>query len=147
MTTALQPKPTDHPPQLPAQRRGPPPTEDLLAVTAHSVPPGAVALAVRGEIDMHTSPLLRDQLFAHLCRPATLVVIDLSEVEFFGAAGLTVLIAVSEAARTAGIGLCLVVRGRVVPRVLAATGLTGAFDLHPDAAHALLHAVRAPART
>lgn len=113
------------------------------APTVHSAQetadqPDAVVIAVRGEVDSCTSPLLRDRLLEHV-RPACLqLVVDLTEVSFFGAAGLTVLVTVREAAEAAGVRLCLVAGTRVVLRPLMITGLDEALDICPDIAHARL---------
>ncbi len=54
---------------------------------------GAVVLSVCGEVDIGTAPALDDALTAALrCTPAVLVV-DLSGVDFLGAAGIAVLVA------------------------------------------------------
>ena len=100
--------------------------------------PDVVVLAVRGEVDSRTSPLLRDRLLQHLRPACPHLVVDLTEVSFFGAAGLTVLVTVRKAAEAAGVRLCLVAGTRVVLRPLAITGLDELFDVHPDLARALL---------
>jgi anti-anti-sigma factor len=93
---------------------------------------------VFGEVDSSTSPLLRDRLLEHLRPACARLVVDLTEVTFFGAAGLGVLVAARAAAETAGIRTCLVARTRVVLRPLTITGLDSVFDVCPDVAHARL---------
>lgn len=136
MTAVLPPASTDHPPAtVLAGRR---PGKELLTVTARPVPPGAVVIAVRGEVDLCTSPLLQDSLVAHLRPPSSALVIDLSDVGFFGAAGLTVLTNARDAAMAAGIKLCVVAHSRPVLRPLTITGLDRVFDIHPDLTQAML---------
>lgn len=138
----LPPASTDRPPAAvppaAAVLTGRRPGRELLTVTAHPVPPDAVMIAVRGEVDLCTSPTLRDALLAHLRHPASALVIDLTDVGFLGAAGLTVLINARDAAMVAGIRLCVVADSRTVLRPLTITGLDRLFDIHPDLPQALL---------
>lgn len=137
MTPLFQGVSTDRPARAPVVRPGIQPRAEVLTVTVCPAPPGAVVLAVRGEVDMSTSPLLRDRLHEHI-RPTCLhLAVDLTEVSFFGAAGLTVLVTVREAAEAAGIRLCLVADTRAVLRPLTITGLADVFDVCPDIAHAM----------
>jgi len=112
------------------------PGAEVPTVVVCPAPPCAVVLAVCGEVDSCTSQLLRDRLLEHLRPTCRQLVVDLTEVSFFGAAGLTVLLAVREAAETAGIRMCLVARTHVVLRPLAITGLDDVFDVCADIAHA-----------
>jgi anti-anti-sigma factor len=138
MTPLLQRVPTDRPAHAAATRPDFQSAVDVLTVTACPAPPDAVVLAVCGEVDSSTSPLLRDRLLEQLRPTSRQLVVDLTEVSFFGAAGITVLVAARDAADTAGIGMCLVARTRVVLRPLTITGLDSVFDVCPDIAHARL---------
>ncbi|MGW6929713.1 STAS domain-containing protein [Lentzea sp. NPDC054927] len=104
-----------------------------------AAPPGVVVLAVRGEVDSCTSPLLRDRLLEHLRPTCRQLVVDLTEVSFFAAAGLTVLVTVGEAATAAGVRLFLVADTPVVLRPLMITGLDDVFDVHPNLEHVQRH--------
>jgi anti-anti-sigma factor len=84
-----------------------------------------------------TSTLLKDRLLAHLHDTVPRMIVDLNEVGFFGAAGLTVLATVNEAAAAAGVKLCVVARTRVVLLPLTITGLDSMFQISPDLTHAL----------
>ncbi len=108
------------------------PDTPLLTVAARPVPPDAIVLAVRGEVDISTTSLLQNALLAHLRDAVPQVVVDLTAVDFLGAAGLAVLVNVREAAVTAGSSLCLIARTRVVLRPLTITGLDGVFDIYPE---------------
>ncbi|WIV57841.1 STAS domain-containing protein [Amycolatopsis nalaikhensis] len=119
---------------LPGLQPGPEP----LTVTAQPVPPGTVVLAVRGEVDLCTSPLLQDALLTHLRHASAPLVIDLTDVGFFAAAGLTVLVTARQAAVTAGVRLCVVANSRPVLLPLTITGMDRVLDIHPDLAHARL---------
>ncbi|MCP2243550.1 anti-anti-sigma factor [Lentzea aerocolonigenes] len=113
------------------------------APTGHSAQeaadrPDVVVIAVRGEVDSCTSPLLRDRLLEHVRPACSQLVVDLTGVSFFGAAGLTVLVTVREAADAAGVRLCLVADTRVVLRPIMITGLDEVIDIWPDVDHAQL---------
>jgi anti-sigma B factor antagonist len=110
---------------------------ELLTVTAKPAPPDAIVLSARGDVDLLTSSLLKDRLLAHLSDTVPRMIVDLNEVGFFGAAGLTVLATVNEAAVAAGVKLCVVARTRVVLLPLTITGLDSMFQISPDLTHAL----------
>lgn len=114
------------------------PGMELLTVTAHPDVHGVVMIAVRGEVDLSTSTLLQDALLAHLRHASSPLVLDLTDVGFFGASGLSVLVTAREAAVAAGIRLCVVANSRAVLRPLTVTGLDRLFDIHPDLTQALL---------
>jgi len=96
--------------------------QDLLRVTAH--PSGAaVVLAVAGEVDLLSAPVLADGVTTALADAPELLVIDLSEVSFLASIGITVLL---EARREAGTGTRIRVvapESGVVSRTLQLTGL------------------------
>jgi anti-sigma B factor antagonist len=116
------------------------PARQLLTITTHPAPPAATVLTVRGEVDAHTSTQLRDRLLPHLQDTVPQVIIDLTDVGFFTAAGLTVLVNARQAAVATGITLCLVASTRPVLLPLRITGLDGMFDISPDITHALVRA-------
>ncbi|SFQ95968.1 anti-anti-sigma factor [Lentzea waywayandensis] len=122
---------------------GPPPRAavvqpDVEVATTCAALPGVVVLAVRGEVDSCTSPLLRDRLLDHVRPTCRQLVVDLTAVTFLAAAGLTVLVAVREAATAAGVRLFLVADTPAVLRPLMITGLDGVFDVCPDIEHVRL---------
>lgn len=112
----------------------------FLTVTAHPAPPAATVLTVRGEVDVFTSPLMWDLLLPHVGGTVAHVIVDLTQVGFFAAAGLTVLVNAGETAAAAGIALRLVASTRPVLLPLRITGLDGMFDISPDITNALLRA-------
>ncbi|MFI6096517.1 STAS domain-containing protein [Lentzea sp. NPDC051213] len=131
MTAVLQPSPATLVPLLPAEA-------ERLTVTARRDVPGVVVLAVCGEVDPCTSSQLQDRLLAHLRSTGPPLIIDLTGVSFLGAAGLTVLVTVRDAAAAARVRLCVVANTRSVLRPLRITGLNDEFDLHLDLTGALL---------
>lgn len=120
------------------------PTGQLLTITTYSAAPAAIVLRVRGEVDAHTSTQLRDRLLPHLNDTVPQVIVDLTDVGFFAAAGLTVLVNARDAAAVAGITLRLVACTRPVLLPLEITGLDGMFDISPDLTHVMLRAGRGP---
>ncbi len=96
--------------------------QDLLRVTAHHTG-GTVVLAVAGEVDLLSAPVLGDAVTTALADAPELLVIDLTEVSFLASIGITVLL---EARRTAGSGTRIRVvapETGVVHRTLRLTGL------------------------
>ncbi|MGW3962470.1 STAS domain-containing protein [Amycolatopsis sp. NPDC005003] len=96
--------------------------QDLLRVTAHHSG-GAVVLAVAGEVDLLSAPVLGDGISTALADAPELLVIDLSEVSFLASIGITALL---EARREAGTGTRVRVvapEAGVVGRTLRLTGL------------------------
>lgn len=109
-----------------------------IELTVSGPRPGVCLVAVAGELDMATVPLLRGALRDRTAgRPAVLVV-DLGAVTFLGAAGITLL--VEAAHHEHGIhGRLHVVAppGGVVRRALRLTGADTALRVHPDVDAAL----------
>ncbi|MFD2416781.1 STAS domain-containing protein [Amycolatopsis pigmentata] len=98
---------------------------------------GTVVVGVQGEVDALTAPRLAVTLTEQLAT-ATLLVVDLSQVDFFGAAGLGVL--VSAAARAAERAVTLrLVAGTRVRRVLSLVGLEEKLTVCATVAAALAH--------
>lgn len=111
-------------------------SSELLTTIVSTTPSAAVVVAVSGEVDMTNCAALRDEITAQL-RFTRHLVVDLAAVTFLCAAGLTVLVVVSEAARRAGTKLCVVARTRQVRLPLMVTGLSGVLDLHLEVGEAL----------
>lgn len=138
MTATIRIHPVDRRHQAATLVPDPRPSADLT-VTAHPESSGVVVIRVLGEVDLATSPLLLTGLLARLQGPTRQMVVDLTAVGFFGAAGLTVLATVRRAALAVGTGLCLVARTRPVLLPLTITGMDTLYDIYPDLLHALLH--------
>jgi anti-sigma B factor antagonist len=86
--------------------------------------PGVRVVEVAGSVDLRTAPELADQLFVALAEGTPLiVVVDLRQVDFFGAAGLSVLVAVDQRARAQQVALRVVAGTHAVCRALRVTGL------------------------
>ncbi|GGO71837.1 STAS domain-containing protein [Nonomuraea cavernae] len=82
-----------------------------------------------GDIDIFTTARLRKRLITALDHSTDLLVLDLSQVTFFGAGGLGVLVGVQGRARTRGITLSLTGVPPRVARLLRITGLDRRFPV------------------
>jgi len=102
---------------------------------AESVGAASAVVAVRGELDMHTSEELAELLDGLHERGITdRLVIDLSECTFMDSIGLSVIIRAQHMARSP---LNVVVNNDALRRVLSVTGLDSIFTLHETEAGAL----------
>jgi len=110
--------------------------QDLLRVTVHH-PGDAVLLAVSGEVDLLSAPVLAGEITAALAETPALLVIDLSEVSFLASIGMTVLLkARREAGATTEIRV-VAAEHSVVERTLRLTGLHEALAVVATRADAL----------
>lgn len=105
--------------------------DQLITVAARRAG-SATVLTVQGEVDMLTTPKLRESVAGQLSESADLFVLDLSGLTFLGSSGLAVLVETLEETRKRDLPLRLVCNTREVTRPLAATGLTDLFDIYPD---------------
>ncbi|MET8246118.1 STAS domain-containing protein [Streptomyces sp. NPDC005202] len=100
-------------------------------------------LRVSGELDLVTSPVLRQQVHEAVAQGRHHLVLDLSEVFFCDSSGVGVLIAARRLIRSCQghLRLILPARGAVdgshVNRVLGALGVRRLFDVYPDLAAAV----------
>ncbi len=100
-----------------------------LDVTVRKVDSTAV-VAVAGEIDVYTSPLLQERLVEVLRDGFPSIVLDLSAVTFLDSTGLGVLITGLKRCRSAEGDLVLVTAQPNVLKVLEITGLNDVFQVH-----------------
>ena len=91
--------------------------------------PGEVVAAVQGELDAAGNPLLQRTLLQALRRAERLLTVDLSAVTFFGSAGVTALVWVSQHPEAAGKHVRVVATSRVVTGPLELTGLLQRLDV------------------
>jgi anti-sigma B factor antagonist len=92
---------------------------------------GRQVVAVKGEIDVATSPALRDDLYAIIDGGAREVVVDLSELGFIDSSGLGVLVAALKHMRERDGQLVLAGLQQPALRVFEITDLTTLFTLEP----------------
>lgn len=95
-------------------------------------------LQVSGELDLVTSPVLRQRVHDAVAKGRHRLVLDLSEVFFCDSSGVGVLIASRRLIRSCQGRLRLILPaqgaedGSHVNRVLGALGVRRLFDVHPD---------------
>jgi anti-sigma B factor antagonist len=113
--------------------------DDQITLAAHNPSPGQTVIRVGGEVDMLTSPQLRNAVLERFESGSgdELIVLELDNVTFLGTSGLAVLIEVREAAHTAGVELRLACTARRVLRPLTIAGLIPLFDIHDTIEEAL----------
>jgi anti-sigma B factor antagonist len=80
-------------------------------------------IGVSGELDLASSPTLEQRLDEVFASDASLVILDLRELDFMDSTGLSVLIKAHQAAEEAGRRLCLVKGPPQVQRLLSLTGV------------------------
>ena len=99
----------------------------------------AVVVRAAGEVDQYTVPALRTELDIALAvaNPPFPVVVDLTQVDFCGAAGLSELVTQTERTGAVGIPLRIVGSHQAIVRPIAVTGLDEVLRLYPDLAGAL----------
>jgi anti-anti-sigma factor len=103
-------------------------TERLFKVTSERRD-GGVVVAASGEIDLSTSPQLREALRDPDARAPT-VVLDLREVTFMDSSGLGVIVGQNRRAREEGFGFAVAVaEADGVRRVLELSGLDAVLRL------------------
>lgn len=108
-----------------------------LSVTVGDPGPDVRVLRVAGEIDMVTSPALRQAIDGVLDARSAVLVVDLDAVTFLGAHGLAALVNARSRCEDLGGRLRLVATTSPVRRILEVTGLTAVLDCHRTLAEAV----------
>lgn len=95
---------------------------------------GWTVLQVEGDMDLVSSPAVRERVHAAVAAGRRRIVIDLAEVQFCDSSGIGVLIASRRLMRSCHGGLRLVMpsEGMHVNRVFAALGVRTLFDMYRD---------------
>jgi anti-sigma B factor antagonist len=99
--------------------------------------PGCSIVAVSGDVDISTSPDLREALAGVLAAGSRCVVVDLSAVRFIDSTGLGVLVGLYTAVRNAGGRLAVVNDHAAVLKVFSITALDDVLGIHPTLAGAV----------
>ena len=101
-----------------------------LTMKSRTPDPTTCILDIEGEVDVYTSPQLKQDL-VHLAESGVKrVVINLSKVEYLDSTGLGVLIGGLKRLREAGGNLALVGPGMRIQRIFEITGLNKIFDIY-----------------
>lgn len=90
---------------------------------------GQVVARVRGELEATGIPLLQQSLLRALRQADRLLSLDLSGVTFFGSAGVTALVWLSQHPESAGKHVRVIATGRIVTGPLELTGLLERLDV------------------
>jgi anti-sigma B factor antagonist len=107
----------------------------------------AVIVLLGGEVDLRTAHRFAEAVSSAFARGSGTVVLDISRVEFFAAAGIHVLDQARELAQATGSALRVVVDDqRLLLRMLRVAGLRGSLSLFHEL-DAALHAVQSAGRT
>ena len=91
--------------------------------------PGELIASVRGELDAAGNPQLQRTLLHALRQAGALLTVDLSALTFFGSAGVTALVWLSQHDEAAGKHVRVVATSRVVTGPLELTGLLQRLDV------------------
>jgi anti-sigma B factor antagonist len=91
---------------------------------------GGLVVDVGGEIDVYTSPKLREGLVSLVTDGAHRIVVDLEDVEFIDSTGLGVLVGVLKRIRARDGSMSLVCSQDGLLRVFRITGLEKVFTIH-----------------
>ena len=112
---------------------------DAVASGPHAV------VVVRGEIDAHTAPQLRERLLELVTDGIDRLVVDLRDVDFIESVGLGTLIAARKRLRPFDKSLCLVLAPEqtVLRRTFEITGLDRVFPIHATVEAAVEDCLRA----
>jgi anti-sigma B factor antagonist len=107
--------------------------EDLAVALTVSTrnDPGCAIVAASGDVDISTSPDLREALANVLAAGNRSLVVDLSAVRFIDSTGLGVLVGAYTAVRNAGGRLALVNDHAAVLKVLSITALDEVLSVRP----------------
>jgi anti-sigma B factor antagonist len=111
--------------------------DELLELTVSYSGGSLAVLAVAGDVDLHTSPRLRDAAAELVETGRHHLVLDLSGVEFFDSSGMSVLVGVWRVAQARGGSLKLAAVPDRLQRMLTLTGLAAYLPVHPSIAAAL----------
>ena len=116
---------------------------------ATRVEPGDVAVvSVTGEVDLACEDVVDAAFRDQFDRRRAGLVVDLTGVDFFGSAGIRLLVDAAQRARHLGMALAVATDRRVVLRPLAITLVDQAVEIHPTvpAAVAALRGTGVPQR-
>jgi len=108
-----------------------------LKVETHTVEENLAVIALSGEVDVYTSPRLKQEMVDLLNRGTVRLVVDLSSVQYLDSTGLGVLIGGLKRAREREGDLRLICDNPRILRIFEITGLTKIFDIYRNEADAL----------
>lgn len=105
--------------------------QDLLSLDVQTTPDGsAQVFAVRGTMDIATSPTVRAALLEAAERGHHDIIVDLTQLEFLDSTGLGAMIGAHKRAKEHGGRIRLVAQDGQILRLLRITGLLGVFSVY-----------------
>ncbi len=108
-----------------------------LSMTSRTPREQTCILEIEGEVDVYTSPQLKQDLVQLAESGVKRVIVDLSKVEYLDSTGLGVLIGGLKRLREADGNLCLVGPGMRIQRIFEITGLNKIFDIYATETEAM----------
>lgn len=96
----------------------------------------AATVTLNGEVDVYTSPALKEQLVAIIEGGCDNIVVDLRDVGFIDSSGLGVLVSALRRARERGGAVRIVCTRDSILKIFRITGLDKVFPIFSDAAEA-----------
>jgi len=96
-----------------------------------------VIIRVEGEVDVYTSPRLKQEIMDELAAGRTRLIVDLNAVEYLDSTALGVLIGGLKRARERGGDLQLICDNVRILRIFEITGLTRIFQIYRSRSEAL----------
>jgi anti-sigma B factor antagonist len=96
-----------------------------------------LVLAVRDAVDLLSAPQLTDAICGALGRGPAGLIVDLTDVEFLAAVGMSVLVAAKETADAMSVRFGIVARGPATSRPIKLLGLDAILTLYPTLVDAL----------
>jgi anti-anti-sigma factor len=113
------------------------PEQAAPPTTAPVLPAGVAVLALTGEIDAATAVATRLKTLAAVDARPSVLVVDLSEISFFGSNGIAILLETAQRAELRGIRFVVVTDRHVVLRPLQVTGVDVRLTIRPTVSAAL----------
>jgi anti-anti-sigma factor len=98
---------------------------------------GVPVVALAGEVDQRTAPLVEAALTDQLARASSGVIVDLRGVTGLGSAGITVLVDINSKADNAHVRLAVVADQHAVVEPLEISGCGSVLHLHRDVSEAV----------
>lgn len=94
-------------------------------------------VVMRGKLDSASAPETEKLVLEALEGGATIVVMDMAELNYVSSAGLRVMLMTAKRLKSSGGRFALAAVGPVILEVLDIAGFTSILDIHPDRAAAL----------
>jgi anti-sigma B factor antagonist len=112
-------------------------TDKQISLSTEKTNADTTVLRIAGEVDMVSSPFLRQTVIDEIGAGVRWLILDFNEVGFMGTSGLAVLVEARAEALDAGVELWLVCAKRATLRSLDIAGLRPLFRIADTVANAL----------